>query len=110
MSNAGIHDDIEALEARIEQLAETAEGCRKWILLSKVAMAIGAILLVARIADLIWYDLSMTLFAIALVLGGIVLGGSNFSTLRRTEAERRAADELRTRIIDAADLPSIGAP
>ncbi|SDR52725.1 hypothetical protein SAMN05444161_5335 [Rhizobiales bacterium GAS191] len=110
MSNGELHDQIEELEARIESLAEIAEGCRKWILLSKAAMVLGGILLAARLTDFIWLSLPMTLLAIAAVLGGIVMGGSNFSTLRRAEGERRAAEKLRIQIIDEAHLPSIEAP
>jgi hypothetical protein len=110
MSNGDMHDQIEDLEVQIESLAETAEGCRKWILLSKVAMAIGGILLCASVTDFIWLGLPMTLFAIATVLAGIVWGGSNLSTLRWTEAERRAAEKLRIQMIDEADLPFVRAP
>ena len=108
MPNDELHDQIEDIEARIESLAETAEGCRKWILFSKVAAAIGGILLCANVTGLIWLDLPTMLLAIAMVLGGIVWGGSNLSTLRRSEAEKRAAEKLRTQMIDEADLPFIG--
>ena len=108
MPNGELHDQIEDLEARIESLAEAAEGCRKWILLSKLVSVVGGILLCANLTGLIWLDLRMMLFAIAMFLGGIVWGGSNFSTLRRTEAERRAAEQLRIQIIDDAGVPFIG--
>jgi hypothetical protein len=108
MSNGEMHDQIEDLEARIESLAEIAESCRKWILLSKVALAIGGLLLSATVTGFIWLDLHMVLFAIAMVLGGIVWCGSNFSTLRRTEGEKAAAEKLRIQLIDQADLPFIG--
>jgi hypothetical protein len=108
MPNDELHDRIEDIDARIESLAETAEGCRKWILLSKVATVIGGILLSANVTGLIWLDLPTMLFAIAMGLGGTVLGGSNFSTLRRSEAAKRAAEKLRTQMIEEADLPFIG--
>jgi hypothetical protein len=108
MPNGEMHDQIQDLEARIDSLAETAEGCRKWILLSKMTTAVGGILLSGSIIGFIWLDLPTMLFAIAMVFGGIVWGGSNFSTLRWTEREIRAAEKLRTQIIDEADLPFIG--
>ena len=108
MLNDELQEQIEDIEARIESLAETAEGCRKWILLSKVAAAIGGILLSANVMRLISLDLPTMLFAIAMVLAGIVWGGANLSTLRRSDAEKRAAERLRTQMIDEADLPFIG--
>ena len=91
-----MHDQIEDLEAEIESLAATAEGCRKWILLSKVALTIGGILLSASVTGFIRLDLPMALFAIAVVLGGIVLGGVKFqrpaSDRSRENGRRKAKD------------------
>jgi len=105
-----LHDWIEDIEARIESLGETAERCRKFILLSKAATTVGGVLLSVNLAGVIRPDLPTMLFAIAMLLGGIVWGGSNWSTMRRTEGEKRAAEELRVEMINEADLPFLGQP
>jgi hypothetical protein len=108
MPNAELHDQIEDLEAQIESFAEVAESCKKWILLSKIGTVAGGIALLANILGFIFLDLRMTVLAIAGVLGGIALGGSNSSTLRRTTAAIRDAELLRARIINEAELPLAG--
>jgi len=108
MPNENLHEEIEELEAHIEALSEIAAGCRKWMLLAKIASGLGCAWLVASLFGLVRSELSLTLLAIAAALGGIVLGGSNFSTLRRASDAIAAAEALRVRIIDAAALPSVG--
>jgi hypothetical protein len=108
MPNAELHDQIEDLEAQIESFAEVAKSCKKWILLSKIGAIAGGVLLLANIVGFIFLDLRMTVLAIAAVLGGIALGGSNSSTLRRTLAVLRDAESLRARIINEAELPRVG--
>ena len=50
MDNDGdLHEEILHIEARIEELADVIESCRKFILISKVAMAAGGILILAII-------------------------------------------------------------
>jgi hypothetical protein len=107
MSNGELHVLVEELEARIESLRDIAQGCRKWILLSKLAMGGAAAWLMATGGGLIRLDPTMMLLAIAAMLGGIVMAGSNASTLRRTEAAIGAAEALRARAIDGADLPIV---
>jgi hypothetical protein len=107
LSDGELHLLVEELEAQIESLREIAQGCRKWILLSKLAMGGAGAWLMAIGGGLMRLDPTMMLLAIAAMLGGIVLAGSNASTLHRTEAAIKAAEALRARAIDAADLPAV---
>jgi hypothetical protein len=97
-------DEISDIEARIEELAEIAERCRKFILASKIAIAGGGALLVVVILGLFGAGLVALLGSIALVLGGIVSLGSNLSTLRETEADISDAEAIRSELISRIDL------
>ena len=97
-------DEISQLEARIEQLSEIAERCRRIILASKVAIAGGVTLLLIVILGLFGAGQTAALGSIALVLGGIVSLGSNISTLRQTDAAIHAAEALRSELIGRIDL------
>ena|SRR5947209_2356266 len=97
-------DEISDIEARIEALAEIAERCRKYILASKIAIGLGAALLLVTILGVFAFGQTAALGSIALVLGGIVSLGSNVSTLRQTEDAVRSAEALRARLIGSIDL------
>jgi hypothetical protein len=97
-------DEISELEARIEELAEIATRCRKFIFASKVAIASGAVLLLITILGLLGSGQAAALGSIALVLGGTVSLGSNVSTLRQTDAAIAAAEALRSELIGRIDL------
>ena len=97
-------DEISEIEARIEELAEIAERCRRIILGSKVAIAGGFALLLITLLGLFGAGQSAMLASIALVLGGIVSLGSNVSTLRQTEAAICAAEARRSDLINGIDL------
>ena len=95
-------DEIARIEARLEQLAEVAERCRKFILASKAAVACGVVLLLAAMLGLL--GSTAALGSIAMMLGGIVSLGSNVSTLRQTEEAIGAAELLRSDLISRIDL------
>ena len=101
-------DEISQVEARIEQLAEIAERCRKIILVSRAAIAGGAALLLVMMLGLFGSSEVAALGSIAVVLGGIVSLGSNVSTLRQTTDAIRAAEALRSEMISRIDLRVVG--
>jgi hypothetical protein len=100
-------DEISRIEARLEELAEVAERCRKIILVSKAAIATGVALWLAMMLGLFWSN-QLAIASIAAVLGGIVSLGSNVSTLRQTMAAMTAAEALRSDLIDGIDLRVVG--
>jgi hypothetical protein len=101
-------DEISRIEARIEELAEVSERCRKIILISKAAIAGGVALLLVMMLGLFGSNPVAALGSIALVLGGIVSFGSNVSTLRQTMAALSAAEALRSDLISRIDLRVVG--
>jgi glutamate 5-kinase len=97
-------DEISRIEARLEELVEVRERCRKIILVSKAAIAVGVALPLLMMLGLFGSDQVVAIGSIAVVLGGIVSLGSNISTLQQTMAAMSAADALRSDLISRIDL------
>jgi glutamate 5-kinase len=108
MDDDGPADEISRIEARIEELAELAERCRKAILVSRAAIAVGIALLLVTMLGLFGSSQVAAIGSIAAVLGGIVSLGSNVSTLRQTTAAIGAAEALRSELIGSIDLRVVG--
>jgi hypothetical protein len=102
-------DEISRIEMRLEELAVAAERCRKIIMVSKAAIVASAALLLLMILGLFGSSNPVAAIgSIAAVLGGIVSLGSNTSTLQQTMAEMRAAEALRSELIDGIGLRVVG--
>jgi hypothetical protein len=104
MTDVDLRDQILHLEARIDALAETIEGCRKIILVSKFAIAAGAIAMPAMLLGAIQSDPVVLSGATAALLGGIALFGSNTSTAKQASAKMKDAEALRAELIGRLDL------
>jgi len=98
---------IPRLEAEIERLARVAESCRKVILAAKVAIVLGALMLLVTAAGLVRVDQLVPLAAIAAILGGIVAAGSNSRTLREATANMRAAEARRAELIGTLPFSAV---
>jgi hypothetical protein len=107
MTEENPSDEISRIEARLEELAEVAERCRKIILVSKAAIAVGVALPLLMMLGL-FVSTEVAIGSIAAVLGGIVSLGSNVSTLRQTTAAISAAEKLRSDLIGSIDLRVVG--
>jgi hypothetical protein len=108
MGDVERRDEIVDLEARIEQLARAIESCAKFILLSRIAIAVGGVFLLATVFGAIRFDPMVMIAAIAAVLGGIVSLGSNKSTSDQAAAAMQAAELRRSELISTIDLHVVG--
>lgn len=94
-----LREQILQIEDEIEELAEIIEGCGKIILIAKAAMAAGGVLSLAITVGLVRFDSTVMIGAIAAVIGGIVVFGSNKSTLKQTTSAMEAAKARRAELI-----------
>jgi len=107
MDDGDPRDEIVRLEAQIEDLAAQIENCRKFILAGRVAIAAGAIVLLAMLSGAIRFDPAVMAGAVAAALGGIVVAGSNSSTAKEAAKELAAAEADRAALIGQLDLHMI---
>jgi hypothetical protein len=108
MADGDLRDQISRLEADIEEFAESIDRSRKVILVSKVAIAAGAIWMFVVALGAVRFDPMAMISAIAAVVGGVVVLGSNRSTLKQSEASMKAAEARRAELIDTIDLRVVG--
>ncbi len=102
--DANAHDEIARLEARIDELGEKLESCRKFILAGRVAVAVGGVVLIALLFGAISFDPAIMACAAAALLGGFVAWGSNRSTANETTAEIATAEAERAALIGQIQL------
>ncbi len=103
-SEADPREQIVRLERRMEELAERIESCRKMILAARLAIGLGALLLAALLFGIVRFDAAALLASIAALLGGVVLLGSNGSTMQEASAELAAAEAQRAALIGSIGL------
>jgi hypothetical protein len=108
MPSVDLRDQIEQLEERIEALAETAERCRKIMLFAKVVIVAGGAVMLAVVALPVRFEPAALFGAMAAVIGGIVVFGSNRSTREQTLRAMEAAEAERRELIGQVELRVVG--
>lgn len=104
MNDNDLREQILSLEVRIEELAETVESCRKIVLISKAVIVVGGLLILAIAIGMVRFDPIVMIGALAAIIGGTVVFGSNTSTLKQTMATMKASEVLRAELISRIDL------
>jgi hypothetical protein len=89
-------------------LSISLERCRKISLASKFAIATGVCWIGLTLIQLVRFDPAGTLGALAAVIGGVVLLGSNSTTWSQLDAERHKAQAQRDELIGGLPLRVVG--
>jgi uncharacterized membrane protein YqjE len=108
VSDDDSHDDIGQLEARIEALGESIERCVKFSLAAKLAIAAGATWIALVLLSVVLFSPETFVAAMAAVIIGVVLLGSNATTWTQAEADLRAAEATRADLIGRIDMRVVG--
>jgi hypothetical protein len=108
MDGDDFRDQIAQLEARGEALAEAIDRCRKISLAAKLAIAGGAAWIGLVLLLVFPFIPGTVIAAMAAVIGGTVLLGSNATTWKQAEADLRQTEVMRANLIGRMDLRVIG--
>ena len=101
-------DDIARIEERIEELREAIARCRKLALAAKLMIGAGVAWIALTLLWFIPYWPSLVFGALAAVIGGIVLLGSNSTTWNETEAALAASEAMRAEWIGRREMRLVG--
>jgi outer membrane murein-binding lipoprotein Lpp len=99
-----LSEQVSRLEDRIKQLRAAIETCRKLEFLSKIVLAAGAALVLSLLFGIIRAEPLAIVTAIAALVGGTVLFGSNASTWTQAATDLKLAEAQINELIDSADL------
>jgi hypothetical protein len=96
-------EQVARLESRLDELADAMARCRKIGLIAQIAIAAGGTWLLAAAIGIIGFDPMGLVAAIAGVIGGTVMYGSNTTTSRQVDAAIEKAEAMRAALIEAQD-------
>jgi hypothetical protein len=108
MDSIDPHSAIVQLEARIEHLGQVLETCAKFILASRIAIVGGALLFALTLLGVIAFNPTVLIGAIAAMIGGFVLLGSNKSTANEARAALDKAYAHRDALIEIISPRIVG--
>ena len=108
-------EGVEELEFRIDELRDAIARSRRLMAGGRAAVGVGAALLVALMIGVFAFAPARMVFALALVIGGVVFAGSSKSSTEELERSLARAERARNAAIDALGLvaaakPAVGLP
>jgi len=99
-----LHQQIADIEAKIDDLSDAAERCRKSMVMAKVAIGSGVVLFVASLLGLIRHDPIVLVGGIAAAVAGVGVYGSSRGSLDQITEKIRNSEARRAEMIDRMDL------
>ncbi len=108
MTGDDFRDDIAQIEARIEALRDARERCRKISVASKIVLLAGTVLAALTLLTILPFYPSTFFGALAAMLGGAVLLGSNKTTWEQTDEALEKAEAQRRDMIGRIELRLVG--
>jgi hypothetical protein len=108
MDSGDLQMEISRLEGEIEELTHVVERCRKIILVAKLTLAVGGIWLLLLVVGGARAEPIGLIGALAAVIGGTVVFGSNTSTLKEAASAIKFAEVRRSELIGRLDLQTLG--
>ena len=110
MADGTAREQIARLEAEAERLSESVARCRKIAVAAKVAVALGCVLLASLLVGAVGRDALSLIIAAILMIGGIVLLGSNETTMKQRLARIEETERLRAALVSELDLRLVTQP
>lgn len=99
-----LREDVTRLEDRIEHLREARERCRKISLAAKIAIGGGGALIALTLLSIIPAYPSIFFGALAAMIAGAVLLGSNKTTWEQTDEALQKAEAMRDQFIGGLEM------
>jgi hypothetical protein len=101
-------DDIARLEEHIETLRLSIGRCRKIAMAAKALIAAGAGVIVFTLFGIVPFITAPVVAAMAAVIGGIVLAGSNSTTWKQMRARLQNSEALRAEMVGKLEMRVVG--
>ena len=99
---------IERLEAQIEELREAVWRSRRLVVAGRACAFAGAALLICSVLGLVTVTPVRMIVGIALGLGGLVLMGSSVGSTKQLELSLKQTEDERNAAIDALEFVDLG--
>ena len=101
-------EQIERLEAQIDELREAIRRSRRLIVAGRACALAGAALLICLVLGLVTVMPLRMIVGIVIGLGGLVLMGSSVGSTKQLELSLKQTEDKRNAAIDALEFVDLG--